>query len=71
MRIVRISMHSVAAPQIIRVAQLGTQRLEDRPVPLAEPGGQFALQVIAEVVLYSVIVDSRVLSTSNKNTVPW
>ena len=44
-------------PQIIRVAQLGTQRLEDRPVPLASRAAKFALQVIAEVVLYSVIVE--------------
>ena len=48
-------------PEVVPVAQLGHQRLEDRPVPVPARRPELPLQMPPEVVLNPVVVQQRVV----------
>src|SRR5215468_7038430 len=53
--------------EIVAVAQLDKQLLEDRPVPVATSGTELALEVAFDVVLDAVVVEQRVVHIDQKN----
>src|SRR4030095_7306633 len=48
-------------PEIVAIAELHEQRLEDRPVPVAGYGTEFPLEMALEVVLHPIVVEERVV----------
>ncbi len=47
--------------QIIRIAQLTAQLLEDVPVTVTAVGAEFRRQVRAQVVLHGIVVEQRIV----------
>src|SRR3989442_10738067 len=47
--------------EIIAIPELGKQRLEDRPVPVATRGAELTLEMALEVVLDAIVVQQRVV----------
>ena len=48
--------------EIIRVAELGAERLEDRPVAVAAAGAELAREMIAQIALHAIVVEQRVVA---------
>jgi len=55
--------------QIIRVAELCPQFLEDHPVALAAGMAEFALQVLTEIGLHGIVVEQRVVDIEQEDGV--
>ena len=53
--------------QVVRIAQLGAQRFEYRPVPIPACGAEFALEMVPEVVLHAVVVEQRVVHVEQEH----
>src|SRR5262245_29575987 len=53
--------------EIVPIAQLGEQLLEDRPVTLAAGNSEFAIEVAFDVVLDAVVVEQRIVHVDQKN----
>src|SRR5437660_1136134 len=52
--------------QVVRVAQLGAQLLEDRPVPVPAFNTELAREMIPEIVLYKIIVEQRIVAVEEE-----
>src|SRR5689334_13232002 len=52
--------------QVVRVAQLGAQLLEDRPVPVPAFDTELAREMIPEIVLHKVIVEQRIVAVEEE-----
>jgi hypothetical protein len=62
-------LHPVAleCPEVVGVAQLGTERLEDRPVPLLTIRSDFVGEVALEIGRDSVVVEQRVVDVEQEH----
>src|SRR5256712_2419457 len=52
--------------QVVRVAQLGAQLLEDRPVPVPAFNTELAREMIPEIVLHKIIVEQRIVAVEEE-----
>jgi hypothetical protein len=53
--------------EIIAIAQVGKQLLENRPVALAGGNSELTVEVPLDVVLDAVIVEQRIVHVDEKN----
>src|SRR5262245_31501082 len=53
--------------EVVAIAQLGEQLLEDRPVPLATGNSELTIEVAFDVVLDAVVVEQCIVHIDEKN----
>ncbi len=55
--------------QVVGIAKLDPQLLEDRPVPIAVRGAELAFEMAPEIVLYPVVVEQRIVAVEQEHHV--
>src|SRR5262245_19743961 len=53
--------------EIVAIAKLGEQLLEDRPVSLAARNSEFAIEVALDVVLDAIVIQQGIVHIDEKN----
>jgi hypothetical protein len=58
---------TLQSTEIVTIAELDEERLEDRPVPVARRRAEFTLEMALEVVLDAIVVQQRVVHVDEED----
>jgi hypothetical protein len=53
--------------EIVRIAELGAQLLEDSPVAVSAIGAKLTREMLAEILLHAIVVEQRVIAIEKKD----